>query len=100
MTSRERLYREAVDTLPVVTRAAFLLSVLDELDYEQIAFRLGITMDEVQHRIARALCAIDEARERQFWLGASASSGQGSADSGRGVSLGGRYVLKGLPSAR
>jgi DNA-directed RNA polymerase specialized sigma24 family protein len=51
----------AIDTLPMAQRAVYLLGVLDDLDYLRIAFRLGLTIDEVERHTADALVAIDRA---------------------------------------
>lgn len=50
--------------LPSRTLDAFMMHRFDDLSYEQIAFRLGITQNAVEHHIAETLVAIREARER------------------------------------
>jgi Sigma-70, region 4 len=49
----------ALETLPNLTRAAFLLSARDNLSYAEIGWRCGITIDEVMVRIGDALLGID-----------------------------------------
>lgn len=62
------LYLRTLDGLPPGTRTAFLLHLLDDLDYPQIAFRLNVGIDEVTRRIARALselcAALDDETEQ------------------------------------
>lgn len=55
---RERA-RAALDALPMDQRAVYLLSALDGLDQNAVAFRLGLTVGEVQTILAAALVAID-----------------------------------------
>ena len=57
---RERLHRLALglDILPPITRAVFLLHRIDDLSYEQVAWRCGIGIDEVTIRMADALTGL------------------------------------------
>lgn len=48
------LIRRRLDTLPMLPRAVFLLHRIDALDYGEIAWRLGIGIDEVERCVARA----------------------------------------------
>ena len=48
----------AFDTLPGLTRAVFMLHRLDDLPYDEIAWRCGISVDEVTLRMADALTGI------------------------------------------
>ena len=56
----ERL-ADAVRKLDQPTREIFLLHRVDRMPYPQIARRLGITLAEVEHRIAGAMLALDRA---------------------------------------
>lgn len=49
----------ALETLPLLTRAVFLLSCRDDLPYVEIGWRCGISADEVIVRMGDALLAID-----------------------------------------
>lgn len=55
------VYRTAVDALPPLTRAVFLLHRIDGLGYTEIAMLLRIGTDDVTDHIAEALCGIDRA---------------------------------------
>lgn len=55
------VYRAAVDALPPLTRAVFLLHRLDGLGYGEIAMLLRIDTDDVTSHIAEALVRIDRA---------------------------------------
>ena len=44
-----------IDMLPCLTRAVFLLHRWDGHSYKEIARRCGISIDEVEHRMATAL---------------------------------------------
>ena len=55
----DRLYREALDALPSLTRAVLLLSSRHELSYDEIGWCCGISTDEVMVRIGSALRGID-----------------------------------------
>jgi RNA polymerase sigma-70 factor (ECF subfamily) len=54
-------YRRALDELPVRTRDVFVLHRVDELTYNEIGERLGITIPTVQYHVARALAHLDAA---------------------------------------
>lgn len=56
---QEMLRRIAIglDTLPRLTRAVYLIHRLDNLSYEEVAWRCGIGVDEVMLRMSAALCA-------------------------------------------
>lgn len=53
----------ALDTLPLLTRAVFLLNCRDDLSYADIGWRCGISIDEVTVRMGDALVAIDRAMQ-------------------------------------
>lgn len=57
----QRQFVAALETLPCLTRATFLLSARDNLSYPEIGWRCGIGVDEVTVRIADALLGIDRA---------------------------------------
>jgi len=69
MTSQAALNRilRRLDKLPALPRAVFLLHRLDDLDYAQIGFRLGIGIEAVERHFADAMYALtfgaEEARE-------------------------------------
>jgi hypothetical protein len=60
----QRQFVAALETLPCLTRAAFLLSARDNLPYIEIGWRCGISTDEVTVRIGDALLGIDRALSR------------------------------------
>ncbi|NIJ38531.1 RNA polymerase sigma-70 factor (ECF subfamily) [Sphingopyxis panaciterrae] len=53
----------AIARLPKRTRDVFLMHRFDDLPYDRIAHRLGISEKAVEREIVRALCAIRKARE-------------------------------------
>lgn len=53
----------AIARLPKQTRDVFLMHRFDDLGYDRIAHRLGISEKAVERKIARVLCAIRKARE-------------------------------------
>jgi RNA polymerase sigma-70 factor (ECF subfamily) len=59
MASETELNLEALqrrlDRMDRLTRAVFLLHRVDGLDYPAIAWRLGISVEGVERRIARAM---------------------------------------------
>jgi len=57
--AEERKLVAALETLPLLTRAAFLLSARDNLSYPEIGWRCGISVDGVIVRIGDALLGID-----------------------------------------
>lgn len=58
MESVQRRLADALDTLPRLTRAVYLLQSADRLSYEEVAWRCGMTADEVMVRLADALTGI------------------------------------------
>ncbi len=50
--------RAAVDRLPSDQRAALELRVVEQLDYDEVAGRLGITVNAARLRVSRALRAL------------------------------------------
>jgi|GEM_PF-1761439 len=54
----QRRYVEALETLPLLTRTVFLLASRDSLPYAEIGWRCGISVEEVQVRVADALLAV------------------------------------------
>lgn len=48
-------YIEALETLPLLTRAVFLLASRDKFPYAEIGWRCGISIDDVQVRMTDAL---------------------------------------------
>ncbi|WP_164523392.1 sigma factor-like helix-turn-helix DNA-binding protein [Sphingomonas koreensis] len=59
------LIRRRFDTLPMATRAVFLLLRLDDLDYGQIAWRLGIGIEEIERYVARAMLVLTWGTDEQ-----------------------------------
>ena len=51
----QRRYVEALEALPLLTRTVFLLASRDGFPYAEIGWRCGISIDEVQVRLADAL---------------------------------------------
>lgn len=51
----QRQYAEGLDALPLLTRTVFLLASRDSFPYAEISWRCGISIDEVQFRVADAL---------------------------------------------
>ena len=59
LTEEERRqYVEALETLPLLTRTVFLLASRDSFPYAEIGWRCGISVEEVQVRVADALLAV------------------------------------------
>jgi DNA-directed RNA polymerase specialized sigma24 family protein len=56
-------YRKALDALPEITRAILLAHQQDERTYSEIARQFGLTITDVEARIAEALLQIDRALE-------------------------------------
>jgi len=68
--AHERQLVAALEMLPRLTRAVFLLSCRDNFAYREIGWRCGISVDEVTIRMSDALLAIDTAmRERPSLAG-------------------------------
>ncbi len=53
--------------LPRLTRAAFLLRRVDDLDYEQIAWRLNLSVRQVERRMAVAILMLTYGPRRPRW---------------------------------
>lgn len=53
----------AIARLPKRTRDVFLMHRFENLPYDRIAHRLGISVKTVEREIVRVLCAIRKARE-------------------------------------
>lgn len=51
---RQRMLN-ALDTLPSIPRAAYLLSAMDDLEITEIAFRLGLNTRDVESQLGKAL---------------------------------------------
>jgi RNA polymerase sigma-70 factor (ECF subfamily) len=56
-----------LELLPRMTRAVFLLARLDNLSYDEIAWRLRLDREAVQRHVARALYTITWGRRRRWW---------------------------------
>jgi len=54
----QRQYAEALEALPLLTRTVFLLASRDSFPYAEIGWRCGISIDEVQVRLADALLGV------------------------------------------
>jgi hypothetical protein len=66
----QRQYVEALETLPLLTRTVFLLASRDSFPYAEIGWRCGISIDEVQVRVADALFGLDRhMRVRPTFIG-------------------------------
>jgi DNA-directed RNA polymerase specialized sigma24 family protein len=63
MGPNDELCHEALqarlDRMDRLTRAVFLLHRIDGLDYPAIAWRLRISVADVERRLARAICRLD-----------------------------------------
>lgn len=59
---RQRLIA-LLDTLPMAERAAYVLSATDGLSHGAIAFRLGVSIGEVETALAGALSKLTEGLE-------------------------------------
>lgn len=55
----QRQFVAALETLPRLTRAVFLLNCRDDLPFAEIGWRCGISIDEVTVRMGDALLAIE-----------------------------------------
>ena len=60
VVEQEKLHRitAGLDSLPRLTCAVLLIHRLDDLPYDQVAWRCGISVDEVTLRMADALSVI------------------------------------------
>jgi DNA-directed RNA polymerase specialized sigma24 family protein len=58
--------RAALDALPMAQRAAYLLCSLDGFDHDSVAFRLGLSVAQVEAALSAALVAIDQQISRGF----------------------------------
>lgn len=58
-----RWVEQAIARLPTRTREVFLMHRLDDLRYDRIAHRLGISEKAVEREMVKALRAIRKARE-------------------------------------
>lgn len=56
--------REALSTLPTGQRSAFVLRVVDDLPYPEVAEQLGITEDNARTRVKRARAALRDVLDR------------------------------------
>ena len=54
----KRKYAEALEALPLLTRTVFLLASRDSFPYAEIGWRCGISINEVQVRVADALFSV------------------------------------------
>lgn len=57
----QRRFAIGLEGLPCLTRAVFLLHRLDDLSYDDIAWRCGISEDDVMLRMAEALTGVRRA---------------------------------------
>jgi hypothetical protein len=63
-------FQRAADSLPKLTRAVLLLSAIDDMPYDDIALRCGISEDEVRVRLADALIGLGRAMRGPLpWTG-------------------------------
>jgi hypothetical protein len=60
LTRDEHRYIEAPETLLMLTRTAFLLASHDHFSYAEIAWRCGISVNEVQVRVSDALLCLQQ----------------------------------------
>jgi DNA-directed RNA polymerase specialized sigma24 family protein len=60
---QQRRFALWFDGLSRLTRLVFLLHRVDELPYDQVAWRCGISVDEVTLRIANAIAALRCSRD-------------------------------------
>ena len=67
--SRRRL-KDAVRAIPQVQRQIFLAHRVDRLSYDEIARRMGLTTDEVERHMAKAIYKLHkqlDGRRLSFW---------------------------------
>jgi RNA polymerase sigma-70 factor (ECF subfamily) len=66
-----RRLRRAIRRLPRDQHAVFCAARFEDLSYEQIAMRSGLTVREVEHLLAQALfaitCDMDRPPRRRWW---------------------------------
>ncbi len=63
-----RRLEQAIMRLRPAQREVFLMNRVEKLSYAEISERLGITVVQVERRIAAALCALDrDLCRRQRW---------------------------------
>lgn len=66
-----RRMQHAFDTMPQKYREPFCMLRFGNFKYPEIADRLGITVEQVERRIAAALCRLDRATfsggKRPWW---------------------------------
>jgi DNA-directed RNA polymerase specialized sigma24 family protein len=55
MTPEQERLIAALDRLPMVPRLVYLLAATDGLRHEEIAFRLGVSVKEVEAHLSEAL---------------------------------------------
>ena len=64
-------FKAALMTLPRYTRAVFLAHRMDDLSYDEIALRTGVSVQRVEREMARAIyglmCAMVGVRPRKWW---------------------------------
>jgi RNA polymerase sigma-70 factor (ECF subfamily) len=59
----------ALATLPRFTREIFLAHRIDDLDYDEISRRTGVSVHRIEREIARAICGLDRAFHNQCSAG-------------------------------
>lgn len=60
---KQQQFVAALETLPLLTRAVFMLKRRDNLSYAEIGWRCGIAEDEVMNRMVDALCGLRRAKD-------------------------------------
>ncbi len=60
---------QSLESMPLPTRAVFLLHSLDDLPYNDIAWRCGVSPDEVLVRMADAILLLSRYRDGRTTLG-------------------------------
>ena len=58
----ESLMVQALESMPLLTRSVFLLHRLDDLSYNEIAWRCGLSPDEVMVRMTDAILLLSRCR--------------------------------------
>lgn len=59
---------QALESMPLLTRTVFLLHRLDDLSYGEIAWRCGVSPDEVMVRMTDAILLLSRWRDRRGTL--------------------------------